>query len=179
MKRLLYPLVVLMLGAFLGGLSAQYMMENASVASVVSGTGWKEIRVEGDTLDSTYQTAHFLSRGQIPPPRDSRFFVRSLDDDGNSLRADCVVNMEGKLPTARWWFVSASTTDGRTSLDAAQSVREMNGDVNISISQTPTPGNWLVPPQGGAYELRLVILGASAAEPNDTLVLPRVKRLWC
>lgn len=180
MNRTIVPLVMLAAGVGLGFLSAQYMMENASVASPVGNSGWSEIRVGGDTLTSTYLSGHFLRRGQLPPPRGARFFVRADDDEGNSLRGDCLVSVEGTMPTSRWWFVSASTGSARTSLDAAQTIREASGETTVSLSVAPVPGNWLVPPSNGGYELQLVLLGVDdAAAAGQQTSLPRVKRLWC
>jgi hypothetical protein len=177
MMRAVFPLLLLGLGLVLGLLSAQYMMETASGAIPVAQSGWNEIRIEKSRWKSIYLVGHFLRRGQVPPPRGTRFFARGLDDDGNSLRGDCMVSVEGKLPDSRWWFVSAATGSNRTTLDAGQAVRETNGETNIALSVAPVPGNWLVPPGGGAYELQLVLLGVS--DEAEAPALPRVKRLWC
>jgi hypothetical protein len=179
MKRALAPLIMLSIGLGLGLLSAQYMMENASVASPVANSGWKEIQLADDSLKSSYLAGHFLRRGELPPPRGTRFFVRDSDDDGNSLRGDCLVTLEGKLPLSRWWFVSAASGVARSSLDVSQTVRETSGETAISLSIAPVPGNWLVPPSSGGYELRLVLLGIDDAPASPVPPLPRVKRLWC
>jgi hypothetical protein len=179
MMRAVFPLLLLGLGLLLGTLSAQHMMETASGATPVAQSGWSEIRIEKSNWQSIYLVGHFLRRGQVPPPKGTRFFVRSFDDDGNSLRGDCLVSVEGKIPTSRWWFVSAAAGSGRTTFDAAQAVRETSGDTNIGLSVSPVPGNWLVPPGNGAYELQLVLLGVDNAVDASPPVLPRVKRLWC
>jgi hypothetical protein len=177
MKRAIFPLIMLTVGAALGLLSAQYMMENASVATpVANNAGWNEIHQGSGDLKSTYLAGHFLRRGQVPPPKGTHFYVRSEDDDGNTLRGDCLVTMEGRLPIARWWFVSATSGSARTSLDAAQSIRETTGETSISLSTSPVPGNWLIPPSGGSYELQLVMVGI---DDDTSVTLPRVKRLWC
>jgi hypothetical protein len=179
MNRAIIPLIMLAIGLGLGVLSAQYMMENASIAAPVANTGWKEIRAGNQDLQSTYLAGHFLRRGQLPPPKGTRFFVRSEDDDGNSLRGDCLVTMEGAFPVSRWWFVSALSGSARTSLDASQAIRETSGETSVSLSVSPVPGNWLVPPSSGAYELQLVLLGVSDDVAGATPLLPHVKRLWC
>jgi hypothetical protein len=177
MMRAVYPLVMLALGLVLGTLSAQHMMETASGATPIAKTGWNEIRIAKDRWQSIYLVGHFLRRGQVPPPKGTRFFVRSFDDDGNSLRGDCLVTVEGKIPESRWWFVSAASGSARATLDAAQAIRETTGDTNISLSVSPVPGNWLVPPASGSYELQLVLLGVD--DTTEAPALPRVKRLWC
>jgi hypothetical protein len=178
MKRFITPLVMLTAGAILGVLSAQYMMETRNVALETQTGGWTEIRADLGDLQSMYAAAHFLRAGAVPPPKGSRYFVRSEDDDGNSLRGDCLVTIEGTMPATRWWLINAKSGTRRATLDASQAVREANGDTVLSISASPAPGNWLIPPRNGGYELQLVLHGLSDA-PATSLKLPRVKRLWC
>jgi hypothetical protein len=179
MNRAIIPLILLCAGLVLGLLSAQYMMEHATLEAPIANSGWKEIRAGNQDLKSTYLAGHFLRRGQLPPPKGSRFFVRTADDDGNGLRGDCVVTVSGTFPVARWWFVSASSGKGRTSLDAAEAIRETSGETMLSLSMSPVPGNWLIPPSGGAYELQLVLFGLTEDAAGYVPPLPRVKRLGC
>jgi hypothetical protein len=171
--------MMLLAGLSFGLLSARYMMENISVASPMAGGKWMEVKPDGDSLNSLYLSGHFLRRGEVPPIKGSRFFVRELDDEGNSLRGDCVVNFEGKMPDARWWFVSADVAGIRTALDAGEAVREASGNYAISISDSPVPGNWLVPPTKGTYAITLVLLDAATPASGTAMTLPSVKRMWC
>jgi hypothetical protein len=179
MKRSMMPLAMLAAGLGLGLLSGNYMLQITNTATPVGSSGWNELRIDGDDLRSTYMTGHFLVQGQVPPPKGARFLTRSVDDDGQSLRGDCVVSVEGKIPAGRWWFVGAESGRLRNTIDASQAVRETSGDVSIAVSTSPTPGNWLVPPNGGSYELQLVLLGVDNTEPLAAGLLPRVRRLWC
>jgi hypothetical protein len=179
MQKFFIAVAMLVAGLSFGLLSARHMMETASGAAPLDGGKWAEIKPEGDDLNSLYLAGHFLRRGEVPPLKGSRFFVRQVDDDGNTLRGDCVVSLDGKIPDARWWFVSANIKGARTALDAGEAVREASGEYTISISENPVPGNWLVPPSGGSYELSLVLLDAVAETTTDTIKLPIVKRLWC
>lgn len=179
MRRFFITSLMLLAGLSFGLLSARYMMENLSAAVPIAGGKWMEIIPDGDDLNSLYLSGHFLRRGEVPPLKGSRFFVRKLDDEGNTLRGDCVVAFEGKMPDARWWFVSADTKNKRTALDAGEAVREASGSYTISIADNPVPGNWLVPPTTGTYVITLVLLDA-VTDANATIpALPTVKRLWC
>jgi hypothetical protein len=177
MKRLIMPIVLLLFGAIAGLVSARQMMaiENISTNTI---DGWREIKAADDSMKAFYTTAHFLRLGEVPPPKDTRFFVRDMDDDANELRGDCLVTVEGQMPVARWWMLNASSGTLRSSMDAGQVVRETNGDVIVSFATTPAAGNWIVPPRNGAYELQLVVHGLNTA-PSAAIKLPRVKRLWC
>jgi hypothetical protein len=179
MQRVLFPALLLCAGLALGLLSARYLIGAESVAKPIAASGWRELSLPEDGLAATYVAAHFLQRGSVPPPRGVRLFTRTVDDDGNSLRGDCVVKLEGAVPPARWWFVAAQSGDARRMLDAGQAVREANGEVGISISTLPTPGNWLIPAGGGAYELQLVLISPTDVADAAAPPLPGVKRLWC
>lgn len=179
MRRFFITSLMLLAGLSFGLLSARYMMENMSMAAPVAGSKWTEVKPDGDDLNSLYLAGHFLRRGEVPPLKGSRFFVRQLDDDGNILRGDCVVTLEGKMPDARWWFVSTDVRSTRTALDAGEAVREASGNYTISISTNPVPGNWLVPPTTSAYALTLVLLDAVTGADATAPTLPTVKRLWC
>jgi hypothetical protein len=179
MKNFVIPFILLLAGAILGLLSAQYLMERTNVSAQIGSTGWTEVRPGGDDLKSTYLSGHFLSRGQVPPPKGTRFFARTSDDEGNSLRGDCLVTMEGKIPPVRWWLASATTSGARSTIDAGQAIREMSGETAVSISISPVPGNWMIPPSDGAYELQLMLLGVDGAAADAAPVLPKVRRLWC
>jgi hypothetical protein len=176
MLRVILNLCVLAAGLAFGLLSARFMMDTVSTGANADTGKWTEINLAGDSLNSTYLAGHFLRRGQVPPPNGVRFFVRDSDDDGNRLRGDCVTLMEGEIPSSRWWFVSADDGAARNGLDAGQVVREGDGQINISISTAPVPGNWLVPPSAGRFQVQLVLQGVLAEQP---LKLPGVKRLWC
>jgi hypothetical protein len=177
-KPSLLPSIMLASALVLGVLSAQYMMDNATSAARGAASQWTEINLAPDTLSATYLAGHFMRRGQVPPPKGSRMFVRRLDDDGNSLRGDCVVTVAGKFPESRSWFLAASSGADRTTLDVAQTVTETSGETAVSVSTTPVPGNWLIPPRNGSYEMQLLLLGTDAPS-GPGLNLPRVKRLWC
>jgi hypothetical protein len=178
MMRFLTPPVLLLAGAVLGLLSAAQMMENASISKPVGTSKWTEVNAESDDLSGLYRAGHFLKRGQLPPPKGARFFVRSVDDEGNSLRGDCVVTIEGKVPAARWWFLNSSSLTVSTGIDASEVVREANGTFNISVSSNPVSGNWFIPATGGTYDLQFVLLSISD-EDFATTALPAVKRLSC
>ena len=179
MKRPLLPLIMLATGTILGVLSAARLLDGQAEATSADANAWQEWRGGGDDLRNTYFTGHFLSQGQVPPPKGTRLLVRSTDDEGQTLRGSCVISVEGKLPAARWWFVAATSGRQRVTLDAAQAVREADGSTVIAVASAPTPGNWLVPPGDGAYELQLVLLGVDDTAALAPGSLPRVRKLWC
>lgn len=165
-------------GLSFGWLSVRQMMDLPARASTDGKTGaWHEVAPAGDSFAAFYTMAHFLSRGQVPPPADVRLFVREKDDDGNALRGECLVTLHGRLPPARWWFVS-SERDGEAPLrlDAGHAILDPDGAITVNLARAPAPGNWIALESDGAYTLELVL-----HEPATGTMppLPSVKRGGC
>lgn len=179
MRKLGALVIAIFVGLAFGWLSAKHMLGRVALAAPVANSGWNEIRIGGDSLSTLYRTGHFLARGQVPPPADVRMFTRDTDDEGNTLRGDCVVLVAGKLAASRWWFVGAENAGGIATLSAGHVVREADGEVNVSISRRPTAGNWLVPLSDGSYVLQFIVHDAADDGAELALHLPTVKRLWC
>ena len=179
MKKLLTAIMSIIAGLVIGLLSAQMMMQRAADMQEGSVGNWHSVRITADTSTGFYAASSFLRKGQLPPPRGARFYTRNLDDDGNALRGGCVVSIEGKLPSVRWWSVKTQSASGTASLDAGEALREADGILVISISRAPSAGNWLKALDDSAYDLNLVIFDPVQASKAAAPPLPAVKRLWC
>ena len=179
MTRSFLPLVMLIVGALLGVLSAGRMLDGQAQPIPGEPNGWREWRGGEDSLRNTYSIGHYLSKGQIPPPKGVRYFVRNTDDEGQTLRGSCAISIEGKFPLSRWWFAAAVSGDERTTLDAGQAVRQADGTTVIAIASAPAQGNWLAPPNDATYELQFVLLGVDESAVPTPGGLPRVRKLGC
>jgi hypothetical protein len=109
------------------------------------------------------------------PPKSVLYFVRNVDDDGNSLRSDCIVTVEGPAIPARWWALSSGDQRGAV-LSAGEAVLDSKGQLKATISRHPSPGNWIVPPDSSSYTLSYILSEPSKAAEID---LPHVKRIGC
>ena len=178
MRKFTIIVALLFSGVTLGWLSARFMMQNAAGAAGSDLAGWTEIRLTGDDLRPTYEAGYYLWRGKVLPPSNVRLFRRVTDDEGNTLRGDCAVQLEGKIPDARWWVVNLDGSGVSGAISAGTAIREMSGDAAITVSQSPVPGNWIKPGSSTAYALQLVLQDLTIA-PDQTPTLPSVKRLWC
>lgn len=179
MKKLSTIVIAIIAGLLLGLASAQTMMQRAQQQQNGEIGNWRSVHINADSASGLYAASAFLSKGQLPPPQGVRYYKRLTDDEGNSLRGGCVVAVEGKMPDSRWWFLKLESGRGIASLDAGSAVREPDGTLLVSISQSPSPGNWLKAPDESSYQLSLVVFespGKAAGQPQP---LPTVKRLWC
>ena len=178
MKKLLIVSTFLCSGLALGWLSARFMMQSAAGAGSTTQNGWAEVHLTGEGLGPTYEAGYYLWRGKVPPPKNVRLFRRNIDDEGNSLRGDCAIMVEGEIPSARWWVVNTEGAGESGAISAGSAIRESSGEIAIAVSRNPMPGNWLRPGDAGAYALQLVLHDAGVVA-DEPLVLPHVKRLWC
>ncbi len=166
-------------GAALGLASAVYSLDGFGLKAVAENTGWQEWSLSpGDRLQP-YGLGHFLSSGKVPTPSSTRYFVRSLDDDGNSLRGECIVLVSGPTIASRWWSISAGDAGDVTAeavLSAGQAMLEPDGNLKVGISRQPIAGNWLKPDTSGNYTLVYVV---SEPDKGVDIKLPTVKKGGC
>jgi hypothetical protein len=170
----LYVLAGLGLGIFTG-LRA---LDSTGLENVKGGNGWQEWRLSESDRLLPYSLGHFLSAGQVPPPRATHFYVRYTDDDGNILSSDCIFKIDGPAIAARWWSLRAGD-EVQSTLSAGQAVLTASGQLDAVISRHPMPGNWILPTSSGTYVLSYVISEPAKAKDATALILPSVKRVGC
>jgi hypothetical protein len=169
--------IYLLVGVGLGVSSAVNSLNSTGLKPVAEGNGWRAWQLNSSDRLQPYALGHFLNLGQVPPPASALYYVRSLDDDGNELRGDCAVVIEGPAATSRWWTLSAGQTEAAT-LSAGEAFLNADRNLSVTVSQHPISGNWIVPPGSGAYVLTYVISEQTKAE-GVKLSLPHVKKLSC
>lgn len=179
MGRMTISGAALLIGLALGIISAINALGAVGLSPVAATPYWSAWRLgEKDSL-LIYSLGHFLGEGQLPPPKSTQYFVRSVDEDGNGLRADCVYIIEGKVTPARWWSMSIAplgVSAAHAELSAGEAVVSQDGDLKVSISARPMPGNWIAPADGSALTLRYVV---NEAVQGEAVALPTVAKSGC
>jgi hypothetical protein len=170
--------VSILVGLGLGVYSGMQALESTGLEKVSGNGGWQEWRLGENDRSLPYALGHFLSAGQVPPPRDARYFVRSLDDDGNALTGDCVFKIEGPEIASRWWSLRAGE-NATSILTAGQALVSDMGQLNVMLSPHPMPGNWILPPSSTRYTLTYVINQPAPSKNGAGLILPSVKKAGC
>jgi hypothetical protein len=178
MRIFRFSTVYIILGMGLGIYTAMRALDTTGMQSVYGNAGWQEWRLGENDRTLPYALGHFLGAGKVPPPKSARYFVRSLDDDGNSLVSDCVFKIEGPEIAARWWSLRAGDEKNST-LNAGQAIITATGRLNAVVSQHPLPGNWLTPPDTSRFTLTYVISEPAKTKDDAALVLPSVKKAGC
>ena len=169
----------LLVGLVLGIVTAINALGAMGLKPVSESPRWSEWRLDENDRLLIYSLGHFLGEGQLPPPKSAQYFERTLDEDGNSLRADCVYIVEGKVTPARWWTMSVAspgTSFPRSELTAGQAVAGQDGSIKVIISSRPKPGNWIAPADSSTLSLRYVI---NEAVQGQDIALPTVTKSGC
>lgn len=178
MRGLLHMIFAIVAGVAAGWISAVSLIENYGFEAAAGQPHWKERRSAADHPAAPYAFGYFINQGQVPPPLTARHFVRSTDDDGGQLRAECLYEISGTLPASRRWSMAIAGSEGAAAtLGAGEVVYEADGSVRIFLSSQPVPGNRMRLPSGAAPVLSLTI-----HDPQDSgrpLALPGIKRVRC
>lgn len=178
MGRSSYLIAAIFAGLLMGILSAVNAMGSYGLTPDVENPAWAEWQVNGSDTRLVYSLGHFLSGGQLPPPKLARSFVRTTDDSGSRLSSDCVYLIEGKITPARWWTMSVNQAGGlagHTVLTAGEAVVEKDDVLKVTISAHPAPGNW-IEPEGGSITLTYTI---NEAPNGQTVQLPSITKKGC
>ena len=177
MRGFLHLVLALAIGAFAGWISARSMIENLPLKAVAGIDSWREYN-GADELLLPYAVGHFSSRGELPPPNVARYFHRTVDDDGNSLRGECIYEVKGRLLPARWWSMAIANPRGERSVIAAGDVmRESDGSLILSLAPFPVPGNRLTSPPGSQLTFSYVIQPDTPDAPVASL--PALRKVRC
>ena len=167
------------LGLVIGTVSAVNGLSAVGLKAVADSPRWSEWQLASNDRFLIYGLGHFLSVGQLPPSKSAHMFVRDADEDGNSLRSDCVYVLQGTPSKARWWTISVATgsaLSAQSELTAGEAVVANDGVLSVVISSRPLPGNWIVPPSTSTYSVHYVLHEPDADETNK---LPSITKKGC
>ena len=138
-----------------------------------------------------YTIARFArDGGLLPPSGESIRFVARTDSEGRSLEGNCYYEISGTFPSARRWTLSVYDTEGefvenpanRYGFHNMEVLRRPDGAVDINVSPTVSPGNWLPAPQSGKGFIVVLRLYDSPLATEGLLTdftLPQIQRRWC
>jgi hypothetical protein len=178
MGRSTYLIAAIFTGLLVGILSAVNALGSYGLVPVAAHPAWAEWQVNSSDTKLLYSLGHFLSGGELPPPKLAQSFVRSTDETGARLSSDCIYILEGKITPARWWTISVGRAGGISAhsvLTAGEAIVDQDGVLKVTISQHPMPGNW-IEPESGNISLDYVINEAPNGEP---IQLPSITKKGC
>ncbi|CAH1653997.1 conserved hypothetical protein [Hyphomicrobiales bacterium] len=182
---------ILALGAGLGLGTAHWAVAGRPALGKVEVGAWEAWPRSGGRDIDPYMRAH-LARGVHLPlgSGEGLELIAERDDGGQPLDGRCRYGLSGITPTARGWTLGVTDPDGlpfrlpleRASFTDSEIVRPEDGQLSMTASATPEPGNWLPLPASGRFQFRLRLYDTPiSSQTGETRAanLPRIARLDC
>lgn len=154
-------------GAALGLYSAFWMVEREQPFGGQQAGSWMVWPQIGSRDIDPYARAILARTGEIPlAAGEGLAFEARIDDTGRPLQANCIYEIAGITPSARYWTLALYGNGGGAALEEPQRnrsattsaaiTRDEDGDYAITISPVAQPGNWLQPsPGNGRFDVVL------------------------
>ncbi len=192
MIRTLFLAAIVLIISIGGGAASVWLALNASEgigAAVISG--WTAFPDVGTPDADTYSKARFAREGGLALGRaEGITFVATTDTAGDQLRRECTYQIEGQIPTARFWTLYAAdaqrvllppTVRRIPALHSQEMLRTVDGAISITASQHASPGNWLGISGAGPMQLVLTLYDTPAASTARVfeIALPQVLKVTC
>lgn len=189
---MLAKLICFLLVAIVGGLgSSWWMIEKGSALTTRVSGPWVTWTTAGRADADPYTRAHFLRRGVLPVSTAlEQTYEANTDSDGQTLFSSCEYVIEGDEPSAAFWSLAVFDDAGRIipntadrhSFNSSSVLRAPTGGLDIVLSRSARPGNWL--PTGGAGRISLVLSVEEANSTDRRTVastdrLPAIRRITC
>lgn len=182
--------VLVGLAAVFGMLSANYVAQGNAGLFIQSQDQWKWWPNAGSATTDPYTRYYFQSQNRLPLSKFETLELEArFDEAGRELSADCIYEMRGVIPRARWWTVAAydrenpkQPGDGNSSLSAHDVLLNDDGQVVVQIAREPRPGNWISLRGNDAFSLLLRLYGPVYGLANRASIeegLPAIKRVVC
>lgn len=164
MRRPLTFMVTVLAGVLLGLLLAQVSLDIGLGFNRLEFGPWSGDPRFGGINADPYSKAALIRSGELPlGGGEGITLIAERDSQGRPLNSDCTYEVDGTMPPARFWTITATRTDGtlfdnpakRHGFTSGEVMRSDNGAVSLSVSPDPQAGNWL--PVARNTRLRLTL----------------------
>ena len=116
--------------------------------------------------------------------------VATTDSDGRRLDRACRYRVDGRTPTSTFWTLipiddddrGVARTDGPPGFHSNRIARANDGSMQLYVSRSPSPLNWLEIQGDGPFSLVLSLYDTtifSAVGATETVTLPSIIREAC
>jgi len=116
-------------------------------------------------------------------------FIATADSDGTPLNRNCRYRIDGTTPTATFWTLVPTAPDGSTiarpdgppGFNSARIARANDGSVQLYVSKTLAPLNWLEITGNGSFQMLLTLYDTTIFTNTGTgpAPLPSIIREAC
>lgn len=188
-------------GAGVLAIASTGLVLGLALTAILLGRGWDPGAIAvgpwvtqpkiGTTAIDPYAQADLARSGAVPlSANEGLSFTAATDDTGYRLLRNCAYRLDGSMPPARFWTLTATDRDGlalggadrRSAFTSTDVIRDADGRATIDASPEARPGNWLPLSGDGPLSLTLRLydtpLTANTAEITAA-ALPAITRLGC
>jgi hypothetical protein len=188
MRVLLKLLVVLVAGTTLGLLATWLTVFRFPPGRIGNGP-WKTNPAVVTAQTDAYRRAFVAFHGLFALNRGAAiYYTANTDSDGRALTGQCRYKVEGPVPDARWWSITAYGPDGylianpsgRYSVTRPQVAPDAHGLIVVQVGGNSGRNSWIAVGTGRfSLSLRLYNPGPEfIADPADA-ALPALLRVGC
>lgn len=184
-------LATLLIGVALGLFATYMAVERGYGFGAVTAGAWTAWPKSGSNEADPYARAVVARTGEIPLGlAEGLMFVARADDDGAPFDPKCDYTIRGPMPPTRYWTITLMDPHGllieneiqRYGFTSAEIVRERNVPMDVIVSVSARPGNWLPIGQQAPFIMVLRLYDTivrSSASAIEARSLPAVTRGRC
>lgn len=201
MQWVIRIIVAIIFGVNFGALSALWFGGMISggprIGNAINVDDWRSDWSIGSENADPYVRARVARNGLMGLRKEEAvYFLKTEDDDGETLSEACTYRISGSTYPAAWWSITLYDSDNRLpmnedahlSFDQSQA-EQLFGEVGadwsfIVAAEAPEQPEtaWVSSRAGGSFDLTLRLYQPSAAlleAPEETLKPPSIERLSC
>ncbi|CAN7543303.1 hypothetical protein ASC89_09200 [Devosia sp. Root413D1] len=190
--RFLVHLGSMLLVALLVGFGLSwYALSDGRLFGAIEIGPWSAWRDVGVPAPDPYTRAFIARSGALELGASEGIqFIATTDSDNRRLDRACRYRIDGTTPAARFWTLvpvapgdgaPITRADGPTDFHSARLSRAGDGSVELYVSKTLAPQNWLEITGDGAFDLVLTLYDTSSLSGvgADVAALPSIIREAC
>ncbi|HEY0920835.1 DUF1214 domain-containing protein [Devosia sp.] len=167
-----------------------YALSSASIFGTIEIGPWAAWRDAGSPTPDPYTRAFVSRTGALQlGASEGLQFVATRDSDGQLLDRACRYRIDGTTPLATFWTLVPTDLDGSpiarpggpAAFHSARIARAQDGSMQLYVSRTLSPYNWLEITGEGSFALALTLYDTASftgVGPTEA-TLPSIIREGC
>lgn len=151
---------------------------------------WSTWRDAGSPQPDPYSRAYIARTAALQlGASEGLQFTATVDSEGRALTRSCRYRIDGTTPTATFWTLTAvdatgaliTRPDGPKAFNSTRIARANDGSMELYVSRTLAPRNWLEITGEGSFVLALNLYDTSSlgGVGSTALTLPSIIREAC
>lgn len=167
-----------------------YALSESSVFGAIDIGPWAAWRDAGSPTPDPYTRAFVSRNGALQlGASEGLQFIATTDSDGQRLDRHCRYRIDGTTPVATFWTLVPTAVDGTpiarpggpAAFNSGRIARAQDGSMQLYVSKTLSPYNWLEITGDGTFALALTIYDTSsfAGVGPTAATLPSIIREAC